>query len=233
MDKNKDIFGTAIKAFYEENDSTEINVHSPDFEDDVIPTEYLFRDFNEMPEIEQRALKLCHGNVLDVGCGAGSHALYLQNKRNLKVHAIDTSEGAIEIAQKRGVKNVDIQDFFKIKDQKFDTILMLMNGSGIIGNLDNLKVFFDHSRFLLKEGGKILMDSSDLIYLFDGEIEDSEKYYGEFEFQVSYKGQKSEKFDWLYIDPELLEKYASKNGFNTEIIFKGDNYEYLASLTIE
>ncbi|HKJ49596.1 MAG TPA: hypothetical protein VJ973_10925, partial [Christiangramia sp.] len=78
MDKNKDIFGTAIKAFYNENDPTDIVVHSPDFDDDIIPIDYLFRVFKDMPEIEQKALNLCKGKVLDVGCGAGSHALYIQ-----------------------------------------------------------------------------------------------------------------------------------------------------------
>ncbi|GAA4318919.1 class I SAM-dependent methyltransferase [Pontixanthobacter gangjinensis] len=233
MDKNKDIFGNAIKAFYEENDRTNINVHSPDFDDDIIPTEYLFRDFNEMPKIEQKALLSCQGKVLDVGCGAGSHALYLQKNENLKVHAIDTSPGAIEIARKRGVVNASCQDFFSIENEKFNTILMLMNGSGIIGKLENLKNFFNHCKSLLKEGGKILMDSSDLIYLFDDEIEASEKYYGEFEFRVSYKEETSESFDWLYIDPELLEKYASENGFETEILITGENYEYLACLKIK
>ena len=231
MDKNKDIFGTAIKAFYEDHDPTDIIVHSPDFDDDLIPVEYLFRNYEKMPPVEQIALDSCQGRVLDVGCGAGSHALHLQNNKILPVKAIDTSAGAIEVASKRGVKNAEREDFFDIKNEKFDTILMLMNGSGIIGKLANLKLFFDHSRSLLNKGGKILMDSSDLIYLFEDEIEESDKYYGEFEFEVSYKNLKSEKFEWLYIDPELLEKYASRNNFHLEILYKGENYEFLACLT--
>lgn len=233
MDKNKDIFGIAIKAFYEDNDPTSITVHSPDFDDDQIPVEYLFRDFEEMPAVEQTALQNCHGHVLDVGCGAGSHALYLQNERNLRVKAIDTSAGAIGVVANRGVREYSCEDFFNIKNEKFDTILMLMNGSGIIGKLDNLKSFFQHSKDLLNIGGKILMDSSDLIYLFEEEVEESDKYYGEFEFEVSYKGLKSEKFDWLYIDPVLLEKYAVENGFDLEILQHGENYEFLACLTLK
>ncbi|PTX42254.1 methyltransferase family protein [Christiangramia gaetbulicola] len=233
MDKNKDIFGTAIKAFYEEKDKTDIIVHSPDFEDDVIPIAYLFRKFEDMPEIEQKALELCEGKVLDVGCGAGSHALHLQKKKNLKVKAIDTSTGAIEIAKRRGLKNAVSEDFFKLKDQKFDTILMLMNGSGIIGKLENLKSFFEHSRSLLAEGGKILMDSSDLIYLFEDEFEDPENYFGEFTYSISYKNLQSDDFDWLFISPDLLSEYAESNGFDCEIIHQGDNYDFLASLTVK
>ena len=223
----------AIKAFYEENDTTDIIVHSPDFDDDSIPIEYLFRGFDNMPALEQEALKLCRGRVLDVGCGAGSHALYLQNQKNLRTEAIDTSPGAIEIARKRGLQNAYCEDFFKIAKAQYDTILMLMNGSGIIGKLDNLEQFFAHSRSLLKADGQILMDSSDLIYLFDDELEESNQYYGEFNFQVSYKDSISENFAWLYIDPVLLEEYARKNGFRSEILYTGDNYEYLARLTVK
>lgn len=231
MDKNKDIFGTAIKAFYEENDRTDIIVHSPDFDDDVIPIEYLFRNFQDMPELEKTALKLCAGKVLDVGCGAGSHALELQKDDTIRVHAIDTSPGAVEIAKKRGLENTRCIDFFELKNEKFDTILILMNGSGIIGKLENLENFFNHARSILNKGGKIIMDSSDLIYLFDDELEESDNYYGEFEFQISYKNSISDKFNWLYIDPDLLREHALKNGFDCEIKHLGDNYEFLACLT--
>jgi len=184
-----------------------------------------------MPTIEQEALKLCNGNILDVGCGAGSHALYLQNN-NSQVKAIDTSKGAIEIVKKRGVVNATCKDFFDIKNEKFDTILMLMNGIGIIGELKNLQHFFEHSRSLLNEGGKILLDSSDLVYLFDDEILDSKKYYGEFEFSISYKNEKADSFNWLYIDPNLLQEYARANNFHCEILKKGSNHDYLACLTV-
>ncbi len=229
MDKNKDIFGKAIKAFYEENDETDIIVHSPDFEDDVIPIKYLFRNFQEMPLLEQKALELCTGKVVDVGCGAGSHSLFLQENK-LDYMAIDTSPGAIEVARKRGLKNAECKDFFKLKDERFDTILMLMNGSGIVGKLKNMPHFLDHSRSLLKDDGQIILDSSDLIFLFDEELTDQEEYYGELKFQLSYKGVTSDFFDWLYIDPSLLKEEAKKNRFSCEIIQKGEHFDYLTVL---
>ena len=232
MDKNKDIFGKAIKAFYEENDETDIMVHSPDFDDDIIPVKYFFREFDEMPSPEQAALKLCRGKILDVGCGAGSHALYIQEEMKLDCLAIDTSPGAIEIAKKRGVINAECKNFFDLKNEKFDTILSLMNGSGIIGKLKNLKQFFEHSRYLLEDNGQILMDSSDLIYLFEEEddLSNRKEYYGELSFHISYKNLNSEVFDWLYIDPELLKKEALKNNFSCKIIKKGRHFDYLALL---
>lgn len=208
-------------------------MHSPDFDDDIIPVEYLFRDFSAMPKLEQIALKHCKGKILDVGCGTGSHALFLQNNQKLETYALDNSPGAIEITRKRGVLNTLQKDFFSLSGCNFDTILMLMNGSGIIGKLENLEEFFRHSKSILNEGGQIIMDSSDLIYLFEDEIDDPEKYYGEFEFSLSYKGQKSDSFNWLYIDPELLTQHAEANGFNCEILETGENYDYLAILEVK
>ncbi|WP_298524927.1 methyltransferase domain-containing protein [uncultured Christiangramia sp.] len=230
MDKNKDIFGKAIAGYYKEKDETPITVHSPDFENDEIPVAYLFRDFEEMPKLEQEAIKLCKGSILDVGCGAGSHALYLQNERKLEVKAIDTSSGAIEIAKERGLNNAVAQDFYKISSERFDSILMLMNGTGIIGKLDNIDDFLQHCHELLNDNGQLILDSSDLIYLFDDEFIDSEEYYGELTYELSYKGETSDPFDWLYVDKEILQKAANNNNFSCEIVFEGEHYDYLAIL---
>ncbi|MGY5850353.1 class I SAM-dependent methyltransferase [Salegentibacter sp. F14] len=233
---DKDIFGKAISAFYHHKDETPIHVHSPDFDDDIIPVPYLFRSFSQMPALEQTALRLCSGSVLDVGCGAGSHGLYLQEEKKLEVTGIDTSGGAIAIARLRGLRDARQIDFFKLGDEKFDTILMLMNGSGIIGKLANLDAFFSQARNLLADGGKILLDSSDLSFLFDQDedggiwVNPEEGYYGEIQFELSYKGEKGRWFNWLYIDFNSLELAAEKNNFTCKLIKKGAHYDYLAEL---
>ncbi|WP_373056879.1 class I SAM-dependent methyltransferase [Zunongwangia sp. H14] len=228
----KDIFGMAISAYYHQQDESDIIVHSPDFDDDIIPVSYLFREFGAMPPIEKAALKNCHGKVLDVGCGAGSHALYLQNNRKLKVTGIDTSRGAVEIAAERGLEDARQLDFFELKNEKFDTLLMLMNGTGIIGNLKNLNFFFKHVESLLLPGGQLLIDSSDLSYLQDDEDEEApaDNYIGEIQFRLSYKGEQSESFDWLYIDFDSLKHIADYNNFDCELLKKGRHYDYLARL---
>jgi SAM-dependent methyltransferase len=233
---NMDVFGKAISAYYHDKDKTPILVHSPDFDDDEIQVPYLFRDFKEMPKLEQSALKNATGKVLDVGCGAGSHALYLQIKKNLEVTAIDISEGALEICKLRGIKDVRKVDYFELKNEQFDTILLLMNGTGIIGKLENLDRFFEHSRSLLSKDGQILIDSSDLSYLFDPDedggiwIDPEAPYYGELKFSISYKGESSTPFDWLYIDPTTLANIAESHNFSFEILQKGEHYDYLAIL---
>lgn len=230
-----DIFGMAISQYYNYKDETDIIVLSPDFENDVIPVHYLFRNYNEMPPLEITALDNCQGRVLDVGSGAGSHALFLQEERGLKVTAIDISPGATEISKLRGVKDARCLNFFDLKNEKFDTLLFLMNGTGIIGKLDNLDYFFEHCKTLLSKKGKIIIDSSDLRYLFD-EDEDggiwikNEQYYGELEYRLGYKGSVSAPFHWLYLDYNLLNLAATKSGFTCKLLKEGEHFDYLAKL---
>ncbi len=233
-----DVLGNALKAYYfHQNTKDKLVTHSSISEEDEMPLEYLLRNFNEMPPLEQKALQLAKGKVLDVGCGSGSHALYLQQSKHLKVTAIDISRGAIEVAQDRGVNhvvNTSIYDF--TTNEKFDTILVLMNGTGICGKLAKLVGFLTHLSTFLAPGGQILIDSSDIVYMFEDEngehwIDATQDYYGEVHFWMHYKEQQSETFDWLYVDYNTLQRCAVYNGLNCELIQEGEHYDYLAKIT--
>jgi SAM-dependent methyltransferase len=232
-----DIFGMAIKAFFENGEEQDILVHSPDFDDDIIPVAYLFRDFAEMPKLERKALALCRGRILDVGCGAGSHTLHLQEK-GFDITAIDTSAGAIEVGTKRGIKDARKLAFKDLSEEKYDTILLLMNGTGIVGKMKNLDGFFQKLKELLLPGGQVLIDSSDLIFLFDPDedggiwVDASQGYYGELTYSLSYNGKTSRPFDWLYLDFDSLSLAAAKNNFKCEKVMDGEHYDYLARLTL-
>ena len=233
---NNDIFGTAISDYFEGNYAEDITVSAPDFDDDSIPVPYLFREYSEMPLIEQKALQLAHGDILDVGCGAGSHSLYLQ-KKNKNITAIDISEGAIAICKKRGIHNAITQNILALEDTSFDTILLLMNGSGIIGKLNKISDFLNHLKTLLSPGGQVLLDSSNIAYLFEEEdggfwIDTTKAYYGEMRYQLKYKNQSSDWFDWLYLDFDTLKKACEASGWTCELLLEGNHYDYLAKLSI-
>ncbi|GAA3754071.1 MULTISPECIES: bifunctional 2-polyprenyl-6-hydroxyphenol methylase/3-demethylubiquinol 3-O-methyltransferase UbiG [Flavobacterium] len=234
----KDLFGKAIFDFYTKNSPEDIITETSISEEDEMSVEYLFRTYNEMPKIEQKALQLAKGKILDVGCGAGSHTLSLQNERNLEVTAIDISKKAIETCRLRGIKNAKVENVLDFEGEKFDTILLLMNGTGIFGQLKNCNKYLSKLKSLLNPGGQILIDSSDIIYMFD-EDEDGGKwipsendYYGELVFNISYKGEKEESFDWLYLDYNTLQNAAIANGLNCELVLEGEHYDYLAKLSI-
>lgn len=234
----KDLFGKAIFDFHTNNSPEDIITETSISEEDEMSVEYLFRTYKEMPKIEQKALQLAKGKILDVGCGAGSHALSLQNDRNLDVVAIDISKKAIETCLLRGIKNAKVENILDFEGEKFDTILLLMNGTGIFGKLKNCNQYLTKLKSLLNPGGQILIDSSDIIYMFD-EDEDGGKwipsendYYGELAFNISYKNEKEEPFDWLYLDYNTLQNAAIANDLNCELILEGEHYDYLARLSI-
>jgi SAM-dependent methyltransferase len=230
-----DIYGKAILDYYH-GKNVSITTYSSVGGKDELPVEHLFRSFDKMPDIEQVALNMSTGKVLDLGCGAGSHSLYLQEKDH-EVKSIDISQGAIEVCLKRGLKNAEVIDLWDLKGQKFDTILSLMNGAGICGSLDKLADLMVHLKSLLRPNGQILIDSSDIIYMFEdeeGEVDlpDEDHYYGEVEFDLQYNGEKSGAFPWLYIDYYNLKHYAEEAGFKCKLVRQGDHYDYLARLTI-
>ncbi|MCF0160867.1 MAG: class I SAM-dependent methyltransferase, partial [Bacteroidaceae bacterium] len=212
-----DPMGAAIADYFRTDGKTtgRLRVFSPMFEEDEIPLETLFRAYDAMPPLEQQALQLAAGKILDVGAGAGCHSLALQDMGKA-VTAIDISELSVETMRKRGVKEARLQDFWLVED-RYDTLLMLMNGIGLIGTLDRLPAFFDRLRKVLTPQGQVLLDSSDICYVFETEddvieIPDHMNYYGELTYQMQYKRIRGESFPWLYIDPDLLQEEAEKNG---------------------
>ncbi|MFV8352373.1 class I SAM-dependent methyltransferase [Flavobacterium sp. XS2P14] len=237
----KDLFGKAILDFQTNNSPEDLITETSISEEDEMSVEYLFRTYNDMPKLEQKALQIAKGKILDVGCGAGSHSLYLQNERNLEVYSIDISPNAIEACNQRGLKNTHVQNILEMDsdnpENKFDTIILLMNGTGIFGTLKETTPFLQKLKSLLKPDGQILIDSSDIIYMFDND-EDGGKwipsngYYGELTFTIRYKNEKEDEFPWLYLDYNTLQNAAFANGLKSELILEGEHYDYLAKLSI-
>lgn len=234
----KDLFGKAILDFQTNNEPEDLITETSISEADVMSVAYLFRSFDEMPKLEQKALELAKGKTLDVGCGAGSHALYLQNERQLDVTSIDISPNAIEACQLRGLKNTRIQNLLDIENDTFDTIILLMNGTGIFGTLSETTKYLQKLKSLLNPNGQILIDSSDIIYMFDQDDEDgsylipADGYYGELTFTVSYKNETEDTFPWLYLDYNTLQNAANANELQCELIIEGEHFDYLARLTL-
>lgn len=230
-----DPMGAAIYDFHKNGTADVLRVFSSQFEEDEIPVADLFREYDDMPELERIALDEASGEILDVGAGSGCHSVALM-KMGKSAVAIDISPLSVEVMKERGVDALQVNFYDESFDRKFDTVLMLMNGTGIIGNLDNMPVFFERMKQLLKPGGSILIDSSDLRYLFEEEdgslmIDLADDYYGQLDYQMQYKDVHGEPFDWLYVDFDTLAFYAEESGFDAELLAEGEHYEYLAKLT--
>lgn len=235
--------GAAIYDFHKNGHAGKLIVKSSMFDDDEIPVPELFRSFENMPALERAAMNLAEGRILDVGAGSGCHSLALAGMGKSAV-AIDISRLSVAVMQERGIDAREVDFFDESFDEKFDTVLMLMNGTGIIGRLENMSGFFNRLRQLLNPGGCALIDSSDLKYLYEEEdgslmIDLADEYYGLIDYQMLYTGGSSKHlnnisgptFDWLYVDFETLAYYAEENGFCAEIVADGEHYDYLAKLS--
>lgn len=230
-----DPMGQAIADYHREGKAHELVVRSSMFDDDQLPVPHLFRTPLHMPPLEQEALRHCRGHVLDVGAGAGSHSLALQ-ARGLSVTAIDISPLSVEVMRERGVQHALCADFFDdALPQRYDTILMMMNGIGICGGLNELPAFFARLDQLLAPGGQVLTDSCDLSYIYEDEegfidLSEVEGYYGEVDYRMSYGKTEGRPFCWLYLDMDTLAQQAAQHGYKVTLLRQGEANTFLARI---
>ena len=233
----KDLMGRAIWDYYYQENPEDLQTETSISEMDDLPVSYLFRDYQEMNALEKKALDLSFGKVLDVGSGAGSHSLYLQNERKLEVTALDISPKSIEICKARGVKNAICEDLLQFSEKDFDTILLLMNGTGIFQSLEHIDQYLQKLKSLVAENGQILIDSTDILYMYDqdedgGVLVPATGYYGELDYYLHYKGESELPMKWLYLDFDTLENAAIANGFKIQKIKQLED-SYLAKITLK
>lgn len=236
LSPSSDPMGSAIFDFHKNGKAKKLRVLSSMFDEDEIPVQHLFRTYQSMPLLEQTALKMAKGKILDIGAGAGCHSLYLQEK-GFEVTSIDISPLSCEVMRERGLNDVRCINIFdeRLIDQ-YDTILMLMNGIGIARTLQGLPSLLSRLSRLMSKDCQILIDSSDLRYIFEDEdgnldYDIEEGYYGEVDYVMKYKNIKGEPFDWLYIDFNTLKTIAEGNGFGCQLVANGNHYDYLAKIT--
>jgi SAM-dependent methyltransferase len=220
----------ALLSYWNGNKKAKIGIKMDDGSITWMPIKIYFRKPKDFPKIEQIALKMCRGNTLDVGAGAGAHSLELQ-RLGKNVMALDSCAEGIEIIKQLGIKRFALADFLEFEVQeKFDTLLFLMNGAGLAGNLDGLRKYLRKSHELTNADGQLIVDSSDLR---NGEVEldfDSE-YFGEINYQLIFEETEGAVYQWLYVDQEKLAEIAAECHWNCNIIFEQEDGSYLAQLT--
>ena len=224
-----DIQGQAVRDFYEGLDNGPLMINNHYGAPEEMPIEVFFRSKEELSELDQYALSLCDGDILDVGAGAGAHSIVLQQQGE-NVTALDQSPAAVDVMKLLGVKNVVCDDVFNYSGVKYDTLLLLMNGIGLVGKLEKFPEALSHFITLLKPGGQLIFDSSNIDYLYEGKPLPQQGYYGELSFQFEYGGSKGEWFDWLYIDPKKMAEIAMENGWLFQELFDDGYGQYLARI---
>lgn len=224
----EDLHGKAIYDYYKGDHGSLLMVNNTYGEPEEMPIDYFFRDQEDFSDLENMAISMCYGKILDIGAGAGAHSLFMQ-ALEIDISAIEKSPGCISTLEQSGMKQLFHGDF-QGHQGKYDTLLVLMCGLGIIGKLDNLSQFLNTCKGLLNEGGQILVDSSDITYLYEDGLQKPAHYFGELSFQYEYKNEKGEWFDWVYIDQDTLKEKVSQQGLQIEILFNDDSDQYLARI---
>lgn len=225
----KDLHGRAIRDYYQNSAPQPLTLHNSYDEPEEMSVEVFFREEEDLSVLEHLALIECQGSVLDLGAGAGAHSLILES-RGFDVTALENSPGCLEVLKHSGVAKVIDQNY---QDHKatYDTVLVLMNGLGLAGTLHGLTPFLLKCKSLLRPGGQLLIDSSDISYLYEGGVDRPKGYYGEVRYCYEYKGQKGDWFDWLYVDQKTLATYVQKVGMQLEILHTEETDQYLARIT--
>jgi len=227
-----DVLGEALSDHYHGTSTHPLMLNTSYGEREEMPVDVFFREPEDFPELEYIALALCDGRTLDVGAGAGSHALYLQ-KRGVDVTALERSPGGCAVIRDRGVRQVVEADFFNYSGETYDTLLFLMNGIGLAGTVSGLSTLLAHCRTLLRPGGQLLFDSSDISYLYaDGSVDPPHGYHGEIRYQYEYRGRCSDPFNWLFIDQEMLVRIARTEGWVVQVLFEDEQDQYLARMEL-
>lgn len=228
---NRDVYGEALHDYFQDGAlSSPLMIHNTYGEPEEMPVEAFFRTAEEFPELEFIALSLCDGKVLDVGAGAGAHALYLQ-QQGFDVSALDVSAIACRIMQQRGVQQVVHGDILELQDQRYDTLLFLMNGIGLAKTVDGFRELLAHCKTLLTAQGQLIFDTSDISYLYeDYKVPRPTHYFGEIGYRYAYKGQHGDPFKWLYLDQETLIGIAHEENWVVQILFEDETDQYLVRM---
>jgi SAM-dependent methyltransferase len=204
-----------------------------------IETEEYFTLEGELAELDRQALALARGRVLDVGAGAGRHALALQAK-GCEVVAIDVSPTCVALCRERGVRDARELDVMTLAGGacediaealgRFDTIFFGMQTLGVAGGVVPLGRLLAGLRRLLLPGGAVIADSSELRVAWEGDEADRSPTRGEIVLSTRYRGLRGEPFPWLYLAAEDLAAIAREAGFEIETSGRVSSGEYLALL---
>jgi SAM-dependent methyltransferase len=227
--RKTDVFGEALHNYYFHGEASRVLLHNTYGEPERYSLKAYFKSESDLSDLEIFCMDQCRGKILDIGSGTGTHTLYLQN-RGHDVHALEISDYCVSIMKDRGVKNIINKDIFDFDGDKYDTLLLLMNGIGISGNLDGFRKLLHKFSILLNPGGRVLFDSTDVTYLYHKVPVPLDHYFGELSFQFEYNGKFGRWFDWLYIDSHKIKSTVDNQIWNSNVIFEDGQDSFLMML---
>ena len=193
-----------------------------------VPVALFFRSPKEMGGVERWALDHASGRTLDLGAGPGAIAIPLAAK-GVAVTAVEVVPEARDALRDGGISDVRAGGLETLaEDERFDTVLVLMNGTGLAGTLERLPSFLEELARLLASGGQLLVDSTDPR---DWDDQDDGRYPGDVHMQLGFRGAWGEPFPFVFVDPDTLAEAAASVGLRADFVAAEEDGRYLARLT--
>ncbi len=196
-----------------------------------------FETYQHWSKGEQRAIGCAQGRVLDIGCGAGRHSLYLQQK-GFDVTAIDNSPGAIKVCKLRGIKKAlvrSIEEVDKFPAGSFDTVLMMGNNFGLFGSRRKAVILLKKLARVIAPAGKIIAGSLDPYkttnadhLLYHKRNKKLGRMAGQIRFRIRYKDIIGKWFDYLFVSRDEMQDILSETDWKVEKFIKSFNDNYFA-----
>jgi SAM-dependent methyltransferase len=238
MKKNQDAYGQMMLAQYHNRmPSYEIIERDDDFIDTGSEPGLYFLEYDDWSPLEKQAVEFAEGRILDVGCGAGRHSLYLQQK-GFDVTGIDNSPGAIEVCKLRGLKKAIVRpvtQVAKFKPNSFDTIIMLGNNFGLFGSREQARVILREISRITSPAARIIAQSLDPYKT--GNLEHLEYHKsnkkrgrmpGQIRLRVRFRRAIGEWFDYLFVSPVEMQDILHETEWRIEHFIQPEGPHFIA-----
>lgn len=235
LEVERDAFGHALLDQLEGRPAQELIERSDGYIDVSAGAEMYFSE----PSDEQRlVVDRAVGRVLDVGCGAGRFALYLQ-KQGRDVVGIDVSPLAIDVCRRRGLQDGRVMSVEEVDTSlgRFDTVLMLGNNLALLGSARGAKRILKRLSAVVVPGGSIIGNTLDPYMSGDpehlayhAENRSKGRMGGQVRMTVRYKQYKSPWFDYLFLSREELEGLLEGTGWRLKEVIAESGPGYTVRL---
>ncbi|MBU7009843.1 MAG: class I SAM-dependent methyltransferase [Theionarchaea archaeon] len=232
----RDAHGHALYDYFKDESGYVLVERDDRYINPTLSAGIYFTEYDEWPEYVKKALQYVRGTVLDIGCGAGRHSLWLQEK-GFEVTGIDVSPLTVEVCKLRGLKKVEVLPIADITPELgvFDTIIMFGNNFGLVESFDKARWFLEKLQDITTERGRIIAESRDP---YQTKVPEHLEYHefnrkkgrmaGQLRLRTRYKKYMDPWFDYLIVSKEEMKGILKDTGWSVKKFIDGEDGMYVA-----